>query len=203
MSFNGGDPTVAANWTELAGPLFQGTASNGNYGTAVCSPFLSPDGLQTWFCLRRLQFVGDYTPRSGISAHQQLSWNSDGTPEPGQGHFAGASRSPILPPMQPSAPANFTATAGNNQATLSWPTNSADLSYNIKRSASTNAAARSSYSPTSPLLLTTPTSTASNAAPPITYVVSGFEQHRAKAARIPPPSRCLSPMQPAGRHPVF
>ena len=50
MSFAGSDPHQSkAMDHELPRPGFQGTASNGNYGTAVCNPFLSPDGLQTWF----------------------------------------------------------------------------------------------------------------------------------------------------------
>jgi hypothetical protein len=43
LKLNGSNPMVAANWIELTGPLFGGTATNGNYATATYNPFRSPN----------------------------------------------------------------------------------------------------------------------------------------------------------------
>jgi GH43 family beta-xylosidase len=79
--FMGGDPTVAANWSKVAGPIFQGTGNNGNFCTATCTPFSSPDGNEDYFIyggFNTSNFNGNRTTRV-----QQMSWNADGSPDMG------------------------------------------------------------------------------------------------------------------------
>lgn len=81
LKFDGGDPRLASNWTKLSGPIFQGTASDGNYGTATCSPFRCPNGSQYYFVYGGYS-SSDYTqPRN--TRIQPMSWNSYGSPNLG------------------------------------------------------------------------------------------------------------------------
>lgn len=78
LKLTGNDPTVAANWSKLAGPIFKGDGNNGDFATATCSPFMSPDGSQYWFAFGGYNQAGARTTRA-----QPMSWNSDGTPNLG------------------------------------------------------------------------------------------------------------------------
>lgn len=49
LHFNGGDPTNAADYSKLPGPLFTGNPNAGVYDAGVVDPFTSPDGTQTYF----------------------------------------------------------------------------------------------------------------------------------------------------------
>jgi GH43 family beta-xylosidase len=79
--YTGGDPMSAGSWSKLAGPLFKGTSSNGNFGTATCSPFQSPDGVQYWFVYGGYSSANYNQPRN--TRVQQMSWQANGYPNLG------------------------------------------------------------------------------------------------------------------------
>jgi GH43 family beta-xylosidase len=94
LTFLGGDPTLAASWRKLPGPLFRGLPQAHIWCAGVASPFLSPDGKETWFVYSAYNGY-DYTRDVGVGHRiimaQPLQWNPDGTPDMGV----------PLPPGQP------------------------------------------------------------------------------------------------------
>lgn len=78
LKFNGGDPTNAASWSKLPGPLFTGNPSVGAFGAGAASPFYSPDGTQAWFAYSASD--GSWNGDHRDIRVQQISFNPDNTP---------------------------------------------------------------------------------------------------------------------------
>ncbi|BDI33083.1 hypothetical protein CCAX7_51340 [Capsulimonas corticalis] len=79
LHFNGGDPTSAGSYTKLGGPLFTGNPGAGVNDAGVASPFLSPDGTQTYFCYSDYPSQGAPDSQRSILA-QPMSFDGANNP---------------------------------------------------------------------------------------------------------------------------
>lgn len=82
LKFTGTDPTQAASWTKLPGPLFRGLPSAHVWCAGVASPFASPDGTQTWFVYsdyNGYDYVKDVGTGPRTIMAQPMTWEPDGT----------------------------------------------------------------------------------------------------------------------------
>jgi GH43 family beta-xylosidase len=76
--FLGGDPTNAANWSKVAGPLLAGNGGTA-FGAGAASPFSSPDGTETWIVYQA--FSQPYTGNDDRNLRiQRLAFGGDDTP---------------------------------------------------------------------------------------------------------------------------
>ena len=90
LKYQGGDPTLAASWTKLPGPLFLGNSANA-LAAGDCTPFIAADG-SWWFTYSAYE--------SGLRSIrvQPMSWDSNGNPVfPLVDPLAGASYSEPVP----------------------------------------------------------------------------------------------------------
>lgn len=86
LKFLGGDPMLPASWKKLPGPLLRGLPSANVWCAGVASPFLSPDGKETWFVYGGYggyDYVKDLGIDPRIILAQPLHWNADNTPSLG------------------------------------------------------------------------------------------------------------------------
>lgn len=86
LKLTGQDPTLAASWTKLPGPLFRGLPSAHAWCAGVAAPFLSPDGRETWFAYsgyHAYDYAKDLGQGPRVISAQPLSWAADNTPDLG------------------------------------------------------------------------------------------------------------------------
>jgi GH43 family beta-xylosidase len=86
LKLTGGDPTRAASWTKLPGPLFRGLPSAHVWCAGVASPFPAPDGRETWFVYsdyNAYDYAKDFGAGPRTIMAQPLTWNADNTPDLG------------------------------------------------------------------------------------------------------------------------
>ncbi|KAK4493650.1 hypothetical protein PRZ48_014835 [Zasmidium cellare] len=81
LTWNGGDPMLAASWTKT-GPVF--SSANGNYGTGHNSFFISPDESEIWNVYHSTPNSGGDCGSNRYSNAKVVQWNEDGSPNFGQ-----------------------------------------------------------------------------------------------------------------------
>ncbi|HTL34329.1 MAG TPA: glycoside hydrolase family 43 protein [Kofleriaceae bacterium] len=75
------DPMVAANWTQIAHPLFTRSDADGVWGPGSCSFFKSPDGTEDWLAYHAKN-TSQYTYDLRTTRAQRIDWAS-GEPDLG------------------------------------------------------------------------------------------------------------------------
>ena len=87
LRYRGGDPTDAAAWEKLPGPLFTGRPEAGVWCAGAACAFASPDGTETWFAYSDYHAYDEtqkraHGPRTIMA--QRVMWRADGTPDLGR-----------------------------------------------------------------------------------------------------------------------
>lgn len=71
------DPMVAANWTQIAHPLFERSDADGVWGPGSCSFFKSPDGSEDWLAYHAKN-TSQYTYDLRTTRAQRIGWPTSG-----------------------------------------------------------------------------------------------------------------------------
>lgn len=82
LTYNGGDPVLAASWTKGADPVF--SKANGVFGPGHNDFFTSPDGTQVWNAYHGNNSSGDGCGKTRSTRAQPVSWSAGGSPLLGQ-----------------------------------------------------------------------------------------------------------------------
>ena len=82
LTYNGGDPAVAASWTKGANPVFE--KANGVFGPGHNDFFMSPDGSEYWNLYHGNNASTDGCSTTRSSRAQKVNWDAGGKPLFGQ-----------------------------------------------------------------------------------------------------------------------
>ena len=81
---NGGDPMNPSDWTKRATPVFTKKGENNAYGPGHNTFFKSRSGTEDWMLYHANSLAGQGCSNSRNPRMQQISWNTDGTPNFGE-----------------------------------------------------------------------------------------------------------------------
>uniref|UniRef100_UPI0037DA42CB glycoside hydrolase family 43 protein n=1 Tax=Terriglobus aquaticus TaxID=940139 RepID=UPI0037DA42CB len=79
LTFKGGDPLMAANWTKAPEPVFTASPEHGIWGPGRGTFAEGKDG--TWWLLYAAKSTDDPTPRARATRAKRFTWKADGTPD--------------------------------------------------------------------------------------------------------------------------
>jgi GH43 family beta-xylosidase len=80
LTWQGGDPLLAASWAKSPEPLFQRADERGVFAPGHNTFFKSPDGSEDWIVYHANDLESDVCDMGRTPRMQKFTWNEDGTP---------------------------------------------------------------------------------------------------------------------------
>ena len=80
LTYQGGDPLLAASWAKSPEPLFQRADERGVFAPGHNTFFKSPDGSEDWIVYHANDLESDVCDMGRTPRMQRFTWSEDGTP---------------------------------------------------------------------------------------------------------------------------
>jgi GH43 family beta-xylosidase len=81
LTWQGGDPLLAASWAKSPEPLFQRADERGVFAPGHNTFFKSPDGTEDWMAYHANDLESDVCDMGRTPRIQKFGWKEDGTPD--------------------------------------------------------------------------------------------------------------------------